>query len=101
MLKNKDCITTNQNPESDSEKELRKLREANPEMFPQLVMETHEQIIKQNPDLHQGKAVGYDGNFNQGHTVPLETRPYRMAQALEQLPDDVRDELLSDSGNFY
>lgn len=96
---NKNAI--NPNPESDSEKELRKLREANPEMFTPLIMETHDFIVKQNPDLHQGKAVGFDGNLNQGHTIPLETRPYRMAQSVEQLPDDVRDELFSDSGNLY
>lgn len=80
---------------------MAKLRADHKDLFTDDIMENHDAIIASNPDLHQGKAVGYDGRLNQSPRIEtIDKRRFRDLESFKYLPDDVKDSIISDSSNI-
>lgn len=80
---------------------MAKLRADHKDLFPDHIMKDHDKIIASNPDLHQGKAVGYDGRLNQSPRIEtIDKRRFRDRESFEYLPDDVKDSIIADPSNI-
>lgn len=84
-----------------NDEKMAKLRADHKDLFPDHIMKDHDKIIASNPDLHQGKAVGYDGRLNQSPRIEtIDKRRFRDRESFKYLPDDVKDSIIADPSNI-
>lgn len=84
-----------------NDEKMAKLRAQHKDLFPDDIMADHDSIIASNPDLHQGKAVGYDGKLNQSPRIDtIDKRRFRDIESFQYLPDDIKDSIIADSSNL-
>lgn len=77
-------------------KDLEKIKKEYPELFGEGVEKRHEEIIKKNPDLHQGKKISFDGRMDTEETTYPEFRLHSFTNMMLYLPDDEAEDIMRD-----
>lgn len=66
----------------------------------QEIIDRHNAIVKANPDLHQGKAVPFDGRLDTGHETYPEFNLHNATNILRYTPIDEKEEIIMDASGI-